>query len=221
MSKYKLIKINIKRIPRGKPFFAESISTEYSTKKVSRVLSRLTKAGEIMRVTRGMYVRPRKSRYFKGIALVPGFEEIIKAISKKTGELISMHGAVADNVVGLTTQVPVRPMYYTTGHTRRIEINKKSAIRLVHVSAKKVVMPGTVTCLVITALWYRRSLGGNLITPLVIKKIHHRIGEEHFAGVLKHIDKMPVWMKKMFVQYQNMQLDDPLLIEDWSSYYQG
>jgi hypothetical protein len=61
-----------------------------------------------------MYVRPRKSRYLKDVALMPGAEEIVKAISKKTGEIISMYGAAAENYVGLSTQIQVNAIYYTT-----------------------------------------------------------------------------------------------------------
>ena len=170
---------------------------------------------------RGMYVRPKKCRYLKGEILMPGSYEIVKAISKKTGEVISEHGADAVNRVGLSTQVPMRAVYYTTGRSRKIKINEKFRIRLVHINPKKLVMPGTVTGLVVTALWYLRADGASLVTPLAIKKIHHRIENKNFVEVLKHLDKMPVWMKRVFVQYQNMQPDDPLLIEDLNAYYQG
>lgn len=87
-----------------------------------------------------------------------------------------------------------------------------------HVNPKIVVMPKTVTCHVVAALWFE---GEKFLRPLVVKKIHQRIGNECFSEVLKHVDKMPVWMQKVFVQYKNMQPDDPELIEDLDSYCRG
>jgi len=162
-----------------------------------------------------MYFRSKKNRYFPGCPISPGAEKIVSAISKKTGEIISVHGAVALNQIGLSTQVPLRAIYYTTGRSRHIKINGKNRIKLVHINPKKIVMPGTVTCHVVSALWFE---GKKFLRPLVIKKIHLRIGDEYFGEVLKHIDKMPAWMQKVFVRYQNMRSDDPELEDDPNEY---
>jgi hypothetical protein len=75
-----------------------------------------------------------------------------------------------------------------------------------------------VTCIVVTALWDK---GKKLTRPLTIKKVHNRIGDEHFKKVIKHIDKMPVWMQKVSIRYLNMSSDDPELEEDQNEYWQG
>ncbi len=211
MSEAQLIEKAIKKIPRGKIFFAESIFKKYPVKVVQRVLSLLAKSNEIGTICRGMYFRPKKSRYLPGCPIPPGAEKIINAISKKTGEIISVHGAVALNQIGLSTQVPVRAIYYTTGRSRYIKINGENRIKLVHVSPRKIVMPNTVTCHVVSALWFE---GKRYLKPRVIKKIHNRIGNEYFSEVLKHVDKMPTWMRKVFMRYKNMQPDDPELEEE-------
>jgi hypothetical protein len=106
---------------------------------------------------------------------------------------------------------------HTTGRSREIAENRGRSIKLKHISQKKLVMPGTITCFVVTALWHR---GKDSITPMLIKKIHDRLGADEFAEVVKNLDKMPVWMRRVFLQYQNMGPDDPQL-DDWYSYYQG
>jgi hypothetical protein len=218
MNELELIEKTIKKIPKGKIFFPESIYKKYFTRNVNSVLTRLKKKGDIKRIIRGMYVRPKKSRYLKGKALMPDVCEIVKAISQKTGEVISIYGAAAENYVGLSTQIQVNAIYYTTGRSRHIKTSGKHSIKLVHISQKKLIMPGAITCIVVIALWY---LGKDSVTPLLIKKIYHRLDPEEFSEVLKHLDKMPAWMKKVFVQYKNMRPDDPRLEEDLNSYYQG
>lgn len=218
MNKSELIAKAIKKIPRGRIFLAETIYAKFPIKAAQRVLLELSRKNEIGALCRGMYFRVRKSNYLPGYALPPRVEEIVRAISKKNGEVISIHGAVALNWVGLSTQIPVRAIHYTTGRSRQIKINGKCSIRLVHISPKKIIMPKTVVCIVVTALWYE---GKQRINPLVIKRIHGRISDENFSEVLKQVDKMPAWMRKVFVRYQSMQPDDPELEENLNSYYQG
>ena len=93
MEEFQLIEKRIKKIPRQKIFSAESICcTDCPIKMVKQVLRRLIKKKEIGTISHDLYFRPGKSRYLKGYLLPPRAEDIIKAV-KKTGELISIHGA--------------------------------------------------------------------------------------------------------------------------------
>src|SRR6476659_1542206 len=102
MKKIELVRNHINRIPRGKPFSMKSIGIEASYANIRQVLSRLVKSGEVMRATRGIYVRPKNIPYL-GKAL-PNSEEIIQSITKKTGEVISVYGAEAVHRLRLSTQ---------------------------------------------------------------------------------------------------------------------
>lgn len=218
MNELNLIESNIKKIPRGKIFSAESICPNYSIKNIKIVLRQLIKRNEIGTISHDMYFRPGKNRYFPDSPLSPDTEKIIRAISKKTGEIISVHGAVALNQLGLSTQVPLRSIYYTTGRSRDIKINGVKRIKLVHVNPKIIVMPNTVTCHVVAALWFE---GKKYLKPLVLKKLHNRLKDKYFNEVLKHLDKMPAWMKKVFIHYQKMDASDPELQEDPNEDWNG
>ena len=63
MNKQELVKNYINKILRGKPFSMRSISGQISYANTRQVLSRLVKAGELMRATRGIYVRPKEVPY--------------------------------------------------------------------------------------------------------------------------------------------------------------
>src|SRR5665648_1158886 len=93
MKKLNLVRNSIRSIPLGKPFAMKSINGGKSYTNVRKVVSRLTKSGELMRAARGIYVRPKKVPYLGKV--LPGAEEIVKAISKQTGEVIAVHGAEA------------------------------------------------------------------------------------------------------------------------------
>lgn len=218
MNELEKIEKIIKKIPKGKIFLPESICKKYPSKAVRQVLLRLRKKKEIISFYRGMYVRPEKSRFFPSQPVLPSPEKIIKAISKKTGEIISVHGAVALNQIGLSTQVPAHPIYYTSGRSRYIKINENYQIKLFHINPKKVIMPGTVTGHVTAALFFE---GKRYLNPKIVKNLHNRLGDKYFQEVLIHVDKMPTWMSKVFLQYQKMKPDDPGFKEDEDEYYSG
>lgn len=197
MKEIELVKNQLNKIPRGMPFGIQSISKITTYANARQTLSRLVKAGEIMRATRGLYVRPKESPYVGKV--LPGSEAVVRAISKQTGETITHHGAEAVRMLELSTQVPMRPIYYTSGTSRKIKVGKQ-IITLKHISPRKQVKPGTATCTVITALWY---LGKHNMNELVVKKIKERLSEKQFSDVLKHTNQMPVWMAETIKQYQN------------------
>lgn len=192
MKEIELVKNQLNRMPKGIPFTVQSISAKVSYANARQVLSRLVKAGQIMRATRGLYVRPKEVPYLGKV--LPGSEEIVKAISKQTGETITHHGAEAVRMLQLSTQVPMRPIYYTSGTSRKIKVGKQ-VITLKHISPRKQVKPGSVTYTVITALWY---LGKHNINEAIIKKIKEKLNEKQFSDVLKHVHQMPVWMANAF-----------------------
>ncbi len=218
MEEIQLIDKKIKKIPRQKIFSAESICGDFSIKAVKYVLSRLKKKNEIGVISHDLYYRPGKSRFFPGQPIPPGAETIIEAVAKKTGEIISVHPAVALNQLGLSTQVPMRHIYYTTGRSRHIKVDGVKRVRLVHVNSKKIVMPNTVICHVTTALWYE---GKRYLKPRIVKKLHERLKDKYFNEVLMHLDKMPGWMRKVFIRYQEMDANDPELQEDPDESWRG
>lgn len=196
MKEIELVKNQVNRIPKGRPFAMSSVARGVSYTNVRQVLVRLVKTGEVMRATRGIYVRPKEVPYLGKV--LPGSEEIIRIITQQTGEVIAIHGAEAANRLNLSTQVPMRSIYYTTGNTRCIKVGKLE-ISLKHISPSKLVKPGTTTCLVISALWYLGKKEANLG---VIKKIKERIKPEEFSELFKYTEHMPVWMVELFNQYQ-------------------
>lgn len=89
---------------------------------VDQVLSRLTHKGLLMRIGRGMYTKPVKSRF--GIR-PPSSRAVIEAISQRTAESIVPIGASAANVLGLSTQIPMQEIYLTSGPSRTIKLGSR------------------------------------------------------------------------------------------------
>lgn len=187
---------HIQQIPPGKPFNTASLRKFASDDNVRQILSRLVKSGEITRAARGIFVRPQEIPYLGKV--LPESRIIAELIAEKSGETIAVHGAEAARILQLSTQVPMQPIFCTTGNTRHIKMGKLEII-LKHISPRKLVKPGTLVGLVISALWY---LGKNHVSTVTIEKIKQQIEPEQFNELIEHLCQMPAWMANIFYSHQ-------------------
>lgn len=93
----------IQKKPRGEPFTSSSVIKFGTRAALDQALSRLAKAGKIVRVTQGIYLRPEKNR-FVGMVMPDPFK-VVKAIAEQSNELVQISGAEAARKYGLSTQV--------------------------------------------------------------------------------------------------------------------
>ncbi len=86
---------------------------------VDQALSRLARRGRLIRACQGVYMRPIETRFG---ARPPAIEKVIASLSRLWGEVMVPCGGAAANALGLTTQVPLRPVYLTSGPNRRLRL---------------------------------------------------------------------------------------------------
>lgn len=190
---------HIQKTPRGKPFTTSALTSFGARAAVDQALSRLAHAGKIVRLTRGVYVRPEESR-FVGQVLPEPFK-VVEAMAKKTNETIQVSGAEAARQLGLSTQVPAQPIFLTTGQSRRFNIGSLE-VTLKHVSRKKIPMPESKAGLVILALWY---LGKEQATPQTIGKIEKKLTPNELEKFLSSTEYMPAWMSNAVLEYKKIK----------------
>ncbi len=116
-------------LPEGTPLTAKGFLQLGTRAAIDQALSRLSSAGKLMRSGRGLYVLPVKGRFG---ARPPSPERVVAESAKMRGETIAPHGAAAANRLGLTTQVPMRTQYLTSGPSRQLKLGAQS-IELKHV----------------------------------------------------------------------------------------
>ena len=109
-------------LPEGAPVFAKSLLHLGNRAAVDQALSRLTERGQLIRAGRGVYLRPIASRFG---TRTPSVEQAVEALATQKGEVIVSNGAAAANALGLTTQVPVRQVYLTSGPSRELRLGKQ------------------------------------------------------------------------------------------------
>ena len=88
---------------------------------VDQALSRLVRKGELMRIYQGVYVRPVQTRFG---TRPPALDKVLASLSALWGETIVPSGGMAANAFGLTTQVPIRSVYLTSGPKRNLKLGE-------------------------------------------------------------------------------------------------
>lgn len=190
-----LIKKYIVGLPEGKSFSSNELRELGATANIRQALHRLVKTGLIKRIGRGIYVKPKRSQ-FVGETLPNAFQ-IAKVLSESTGETIAIQGAEAARMLHLTSQIPMRIIFYTSGNTRTIKLGQ-NYVKLKHVNPSRLIAAGTLPGMVISALNF---VGRENVTVSTIKKIKKIISEKEFSETMKLVNRMPGWMADIFYHF--------------------
>ena len=196
MNSSKLINKFIRKISAGEPFVSSELLKFGSRANIDQILSRLVKAKKITRVARGIFVKQEISPYVDSV--LPEPSKIVASVARVSGETIAIHGAEAARQLQLTTQVPTKPIFLTTGTTRRIRVGN-AEIFLKHAALRKIANSNAIEGLVISALLY---LGKEHVDAQVIRQIKNRLTNKQFQNVQEHTELMPGWMVDVFYRYK-------------------
>lgn len=137
---------------------------------VDSSLHRMEKEGGIRRVIRGVYDYPRYSELLKK-TVVPDIDQVANALARKFGWRIQPDGATAQNLLGLSTQVPARIVYLSDGPDRTYTVANRT-LAFEHTALKEAGFKLAQSRLVVQAL---KSLGEERITSKVVSKIKEQL----------------------------------------------
>jgi len=92
---------------------------------IIKALYRLNKAGTLRYIFDGIYDMPKFSKLLNQ-QLSPDMEEVVLAIARKNKWVISPTGNFALNILGLSTQVPGRMIYLSSGSSCSYEYKNQT-----------------------------------------------------------------------------------------------
>lgn len=185
---YKIIN-KIKKAGRGSLYFTNDFIAYGNSKAVSKTLERLVDKGELKRVSRGVYARPKTSKLIGEV--MPSIEEVAKAIAKRDKARIIPAGSYALNRLGLSTQVPMNAVFLTDGAARKIKLDY-GMITFKRTAPKNLATIGKLSGMVIQAL---KEIGKGKVEAWEENKIIQLLKKED-KSKLKHDIKMaPEWIR--------------------------
>jgi hypothetical protein len=158
---------------------------------IDKTLSRLAQEGKLMRVSRGAYALPVAGRFG---SRPPSTESIIEAIESTHGESIVASGAVEANALGLTTQVPTREVFLTSGPTRKLRLGNRT-IELKHGSRWQLALGKRPAGRAIRALSW---LGPEQVSsaPHILDILYTKLPAEEWAALQSARAALPGWMAR-------------------------
>ena len=169
----------LRRQGQGKVFTPKDFLDLGSRESVDQALSRLAKAETVQRLGRGLYCYPKINKRL-GIIISPDVDEIASALARQTGSRIAPSGAMAANRLGLSTQVPAKPVYLTDGRSRKVRIGN-FLIAVKHVAPKELPVGNQISATVLQALRY---LGKEAIDSTVINRIRKALLPKYRSKLL-------------------------------------
>ena len=174
---------------RGKVFTPKDFLDIGSRDAVDQALSRLAKAAAVQRLGRGLYAFPKINKRL-GIAIPPDVDEIADALARQTGSRIAPSGATAANRLGLSTQVPAKPVYLTDGRSRQVRIGN-FVIVVKHVSPKELPIGNRTSATVLQAL---RHLGKDAVDAIVVSRIRKALSPKNRSRLLQDARYTTDWI---------------------------
>jgi hypothetical protein len=172
--------------PEGAPLAAKSLLHLGNRAAVDQALSRLAERGELLRAGRGIYFRPITTRFG---ARAPSVEQTVEALATQRGEVIVPQGAAAANTLGLTTQVPVRSVYLTSGRTRRMTLGKQ-VVELQHAPRWQLTLADRPAGQAIRALAW---LGPQKAEAALVT-LKRQLPPTTFGELVAAVPRLPTWL---------------------------
>ena len=156
---------------------------------IDKTLSRLAQEGKLLRVSRGAYVAPYQGRFG---ARPPSTESVVQAIEVSCGEIVVANGAAEANALGLTTQVPTREVFLTSGASRILHLGSRR-VELKHANPWQLLLGKRPAGKVIRAL----SWLGAEAAPAALKQLRSTLPESEWEAVRGARAMLPSWMAKV------------------------
>lgn len=177
---------------RGWVFTPNDFKVLGSRNAIASALKRYKRAGLIRQLARGLYDYP-KSDPVLGL-LHPSTDDIARALAGRDAARLQPTGAYAANLLGLSTQVPMKVTYLTDSLSRTVQIGKRQII-LKRTTPRSMATAGRISGLVIQAL---RHLGQKSVDEQIIAQLDRRLDVLARAQLMKDICYAPAWIADIF-----------------------
>ncbi|MAW85923.1 MAG: hypothetical protein CMJ42_05260 [Phyllobacteriaceae bacterium] len=167
---------------------------------IDKTLQRLAAAGELRRIDRGLYDRPRKIS-LTGQPTVPDYRAVIRAVTRRDQARAVVDGMTAANDLGLTTAVPARIEVLVDARLKPIKLGKQE-IHFKFAAPSRLYWADRPAMRVVQALYWmqdmlshddERDRVGDVLRRLFADPKHGKaIRDDLRAG----LSALPIWMQE-------------------------
>lgn len=155
---------------------------------IRNALLRLLRTQKLLRVGRGIYVVPVVSRFGSS---APSAHRLVEQLSRISGDDIVPSGATTANALGLTTQVPVQVVFWTSGRSRKLNLGKL-IVHLEHVASWQLALAKEPAGEIVRAL----AWAGPERVHTVLKEIERKVPRTDMVRLAQQVSRFPQWLAR-------------------------
>ena len=168
---------------------------------VDKALQRLTRAGTLRRVDRGLYDKPSFNNLTQK-SNPPDPRQVIEAVARRDQIRVLVDGMTAANDLGLTNAVPAKIIVHTDARLKSISLGQLD-ITFKLTAASKLYWAGRPAMRIVQALHWLKDTMGQVDDDKVLTRRLKAIfqdqenGKEIRADLLAGLATLPTWMQQM------------------------
>ena len=178
---------------------------------VDKALQRLTRAGTLRRVDRGLYDKPSFNNLTEN-SNPPDPRQVIETVARRDQIRVLVDGMTAANDLGLTNAVPAKIVVHTDARLKSISLGQLD-ITFKLTAASKLYWAGRPAMRIVQALHWLRDTMGQVDDDKVLASRLNAIlrdqenGQAIRADLLAGLATLPTWMQQILRPMLREQVD--------------
>ena len=170
--------------------FASDFSL-YNQDYIGDILSIYVREGKLVRLANGIYLKTKSTKFGP---VYPSPTEIAEAIARRDHAQVLMSGLAAENYFGLSTQIPMKIVFLTSGSARKLNIGN-TTIEFKRGVPKNFDFKDKIMATLCLAL---KSIGNNHVTDAQKETLRNFLNNYTKEHDIKHdLKLMPQWIQKL------------------------
>ncbi len=167
---------------------------------IDKSLQRLVAAGDLRRIDRGLYDRPRMNE-LTGRPTVPDYRAVIRAVTRRDQARALIDGMTAANELGLTTAVPARIEVLVDARLKPIKLGSQE-IRFRYAAPSRLYWAGRPAMRVVQALhWMQDMLSQESERQRVRAELRALFVDPRYGQLIRDdlqagLAALPIWMQE-------------------------
>lgn len=170
--------------------FASDLS-KYNQDYIGDLLSIYTREGKLIRLANGVYLKTAMTKFGP---VLPSPTEIAEAIARRDHAQVLMSGLAAENYFGLSTQIPMKIVFLTSGSARKLTVGN-TIIEFKRGVPKNFAYKDKTMATLCLAL---KSIGNGRVTDeqkTILRNFLNNYIKEH--DIKNDLKLMPQWVQKL------------------------
>ena len=170
-----------------------------SREAVDKALQRLARSGELRRIERGLYDKPRLNK-LTGKRSGPDYRAVIEAVARRDKARFVVDGMTAANTLGLTNAVPAKIEVLVDARLKPIELGNQRIV-FKHAAPSRLYWAGRPGMYLVQALhWLHDAMQGEAERSKVDRIIRKFLTDKEDGPKLTEdlrigLSAMPIWMQ--------------------------